>query len=75
MNPELRERGYIPTKRLLEPSLARVVYKTLLLHAHIIGGLGALRARSRVAEADALLDPADLGGCRVLEWAGSAVAL
>jgi len=31
MNPELRARGYIPTKGLLEPSLARVVYKTLLL--------------------------------------------
>ena len=29
--PELRARGYIPTKGLLEPSLARVVYKTLLL--------------------------------------------
>jgi hypothetical protein len=32
MNPELRAKGYIPTKGLLEPSLARVVYKTLLLH-------------------------------------------
>ena len=31
MNPELRTRGYIPTKGLLEPSLAHVVYKTLLL--------------------------------------------
>ena len=31
MNPELRERGYIPVKGLIEPSLARVVYKTLLL--------------------------------------------
>ena len=32
MNAELRARGYLPTKGLLEPSLARVVYKTLLLH-------------------------------------------
>ena len=31
MNPELREKGYIPSKGLLEPSLARVIYKTLLL--------------------------------------------
>ena len=31
MNPELSARGYVPTKGLLEPSLARVVYKTLLL--------------------------------------------
>ena len=31
MNLELRARGYIPAKELLEPSLARVVYKTLLL--------------------------------------------
>src|SRR4030095_6628732 len=31
MNPELRERGYIPSKGLLEPSLASVVYRTLLL--------------------------------------------
>ena len=31
MNPELREKGYIPAKGLLKPSLARVIYKTLLL--------------------------------------------
>lgn len=31
MNPELRARGYVATKGLLEPSLARVVWKTLLL--------------------------------------------
>jgi hypothetical protein len=31
MNPELRDRGYIPCKGLLEPSVARVIYKTLLL--------------------------------------------
>ena len=45
---------------------ARVVWAK---RAHI-GDLDALRARSRVVEAEALLDPADLGGCRVLEWAG-----
>jgi SAM-dependent MidA family methyltransferase len=37
--------------------------------AHV-GDLDALRARSRVVEADALLDPGGLGGCRVLAWAG-----
>jgi SAM-dependent MidA family methyltransferase len=37
--------------------------------AHI-GDLAALRARSRVGESDALLDPAGLGRFRVLEWAG-----
>lgn len=31
MNPELRAKGYIPSQGLLEPSLARVLYKTLLL--------------------------------------------
>jgi hypothetical protein len=31
MNPELHERGYILCKGLLEPSLARVVYRMLLL--------------------------------------------
>jgi hypothetical protein len=31
MNTELRERGYLPAKALLEPSLARVMYRTLLL--------------------------------------------
>lgn len=31
MNPELREQGYISSKGLLEPSLARVFYKILLL--------------------------------------------
>jgi SAM-dependent MidA family methyltransferase len=35
--------------------------------AHI-GDLAALSARSRVAEADALLDSTGLGGFRVLEW-------
>lgn len=33
-----------------------------------IGDLEALRARSRITEADALLDPAGLGAFRVLEW-------
>ncbi len=33
-----------------------------------VGDLVALRARSRVSEAEALLDPAGLGGFRVLEW-------
>ncbi|MGH9227477.1 MAG: SAM-dependent methyltransferase [Acidimicrobiales bacterium] len=35
-----------------------------------VGDLAALRARSRVSESDALLDPAGLGRFRVLEWAG-----
>ncbi len=35
-----------------------------------VGDLEAMRARSRVTEADALLDPAGLGAFRVLEWAG-----
>lgn len=35
--------------------------------AHL-GDLDAVRARSRVTEADALLDPAGLGAFRVLEW-------
>lgn len=33
-----------------------------------LGDLEALRARSRVAEAEALLDPDGLGGFEVLEW-------
>jgi hypothetical protein len=35
-----------------------------------IGDLEAVRARSRVTEADALLDPNGLGAFRVLEWDG-----
>ena len=35
--------------------------------AHL-GDLAALAARSRVTEADALIDPAGLGAFRVLEW-------
>jgi hypothetical protein len=34
-----------------------------------IGDLEALKARSRVHEADALLDPSGLGAFRVLQWA------
>ena len=33
-----------------------------------IGDLEALKARSRVHEADALVDPDGLGAFRVLEW-------
>ena len=33
-----------------------------------IGDLDALRARSRIAEAEALLDPDGLGGFTVMEW-------
>ena len=36
--------------------------------AHL-GDLAAIKARSRVTEAEALLDPAGLGAFRVLEWA------
>ena len=32
------------------------------------GSLAALKARSRVSEADALTDPSGLGGFRVIEW-------
>jgi len=35
--------------------------------AHL-GDLQAVKARSRISEAEALLDPAGLGGFRVLEW-------
>jgi SAM-dependent MidA family methyltransferase len=35
-----------------------------------IGDLAAVRARSRVTEAEALLDPTGLGAFRVLEWEG-----
>ena len=37
-----------------------------------IGDLQAIRARSRVTEAEALTDPSGLGGFRVAEWSGSA---
>ncbi len=33
-----------------------------------VGDLEALRARSRITEAEALLDPDGLGGFTVLEW-------
>jgi SAM-dependent MidA family methyltransferase len=35
-----------------------------------VGDLAAVRARSRVTEAEALLDPEGLGAFRVLEWGG-----
>jgi SAM-dependent MidA family methyltransferase len=35
------------------------------------GDLAAMKARSRVSESNALLDPAGLGGFRVLEWGTS----
>jgi SAM-dependent MidA family methyltransferase len=35
-----------------------------------IGDLAAVRARSRITEAEALLDPSGLGGFRALEWRG-----
>ena len=34
-----------------------------------VGDLDAIRSRSRVTEADALLDPDGLGGFTVVEWA------
>ena len=37
-----------------------------------IGDLAAVRGRSRITEAQALLDPAGLGAFRVLEWSRSA---
>jgi SAM-dependent MidA family methyltransferase len=37
----------------------------------LAGGLEAIAARSRVSEAEALLDPDGLGGFTVIEWAGS----
>ncbi len=39
--------------------------------AHL-GDLEAIRARSRVTEAEALTDPAGMGSFRVLEWSGEA---
>jgi SAM-dependent MidA family methyltransferase len=36
----------------------------------LAGGLGAIAGRSRVTEAEALLDPAGLGGFTVAEWVG-----
>lgn len=37
----------------------------------LAGGLDAIAARSRVTEAEALLDPAGLGGFIAMEWVGS----
>jgi SAM-dependent MidA family methyltransferase len=44
--------------------------ETWTARAHI-GDLPALTARSRIGEAEALLDPEGLGAFRVLEWHGS----
>jgi SAM-dependent MidA family methyltransferase len=41
--------------------------RTWTERAHL-GDLEAMRARSRITEAEALLDPTGLGGFRVLEW-------
>ena len=41
--------------------------RTWAERAHV-GDLGALAARSRIGEAEALLDPAGLGAFRVVEW-------
>jgi SAM-dependent MidA family methyltransferase len=46
----------------------RTVWKE---RAHL-GDLAALRARSRVREAEALLDPAGLGGFTMVRWSGEA---
>jgi SAM-dependent MidA family methyltransferase len=35
-----------------------------------VGDLDAVKGRSRITEAEALLDPAGLGAFRVLEWSG-----
>lgn len=66
-----------------EPSLDRTQAEFLRAHGidHLVaegaarwrelgigGGVEAIAARSRVHEADALLDPAGLGGFRVVEW-------
>lgn len=49
-------------------SLAEDARQRWQARAHI-GDLAAVRARSRVHEAAALVDPGGLGGFRVLEWA------
>jgi hypothetical protein len=41
--------------------------RTWAERAHV-GDLAALAARSRIGEAEALLDPAGLGAFRVVEW-------
>lgn len=40
----------------------------------LAGGIEAIAARSRITEAEALLDPEGLGGFTVVEWAGSPAA-
>jgi SAM-dependent MidA family methyltransferase len=44
--------------------------RTIWRERAAIGDLEAVRARSRVGEAEALLDPSGLGAFRVLEWDG-----
>ena len=43
-------------------------YRYVLLNRAARPGLEAMRMRSRVSEAEALLDPSGLGGFAVLEW-------
>jgi SAM-dependent MidA family methyltransferase len=44
--------------------------RTIWRERAAIGDLEAVKARSRVGEAEALLDPSGLGAFRVLEWDG-----
>ncbi len=60
MNPELREKGYVASRALLEPSLARVIYKTLLLkqwrgESFRDNHIPTAASVSNTAETDALL--------------------
>lgn len=76
----------VPLDQLPEPDTLRTQAQFLRLHGiddlvtqgraawatgAAVGGLDALRMRSRVREAEALLDPAGLGGFTVLEWHAS----
>jgi SAM-dependent MidA family methyltransferase len=45
--------------------------RTIWRERAAVGDLEAVKARSRVGEADALLDPGGLGSFRVLEWHGT----
>jgi hypothetical protein len=76
MNPELRERGYVPCKGLLEPSLARVLYTTLLLYqwrgeTFCDNHIPTAASVSSVAPTDALLlelrpKIEDVAGCQLV---------
>ena len=60
MNPELREKGYVPSRALLEPDLARIFYKILLLkqwrgEAFRDNHIPTAASVSNTAETDALL--------------------